>query len=74
MDHPRISQDPRVMVGKPVIKGTRITVELIMRALDDGWSVEMILDQYSHLTREDVLTAQAFAADPSGRPRNVAAE
>ena len=74
MDHPRISQDPSVMVGKPVIKGTRITVELIMRALDEGWSVEMILDQYPHLTREDVLAAQAFTADPSARPRNVAAE
>jgi uncharacterized protein (DUF433 family) len=74
MGHPRISQDPNVMVGKPVIKGTRITVELILRALGDGWSVETILEQYPHLTREDVLAAQAFAADSLASLRYVAAE
>ena len=74
MDHPRISQDPKVMVGKPVIRGTRVTVELILRALGDGWSVEMILDQYPHLAREDILAAQAFAADYLSSLRTVAAE
>ena len=63
MDHPRISQDPNVMVGKPVIRGTRITVELILRKLSDGWSEDMILDQYPHLKREDIHAALAFAAD-----------
>ena len=63
MDHPRISQNPKVMVGKPVIRGTRITVELVLRKLGDGWSVETLLEQYPHLTRDDVLAAQAFAAD-----------
>jgi uncharacterized protein (DUF433 family) len=74
MDHPRISQDPKVMVGKPVIRGTRITVELILRALGRGWSVETLLDQYPHLTREDILAAQAFAADSLATIRTVAAE
>lgn len=74
MDHPRISQDPEVMVGKPVIKGTRITVELILRALGSGWSIETVLEQYPHLTREDVLAAQAFAADSLASLRGVAAE
>jgi uncharacterized protein (DUF433 family) len=63
MKHPRISQDPAVMVGKPVIRGTRITVELLLRLLGQGWSIETILDEYPHLKREDILAAQSFAAD-----------
>ena len=63
MEHPRISQDPGVMVGKPVVKGTRITLQLIMELTNNGWSVDFILDQYPHLTREDVVAAQAYAAD-----------
>jgi uncharacterized protein (DUF433 family) len=74
MDHPRISQNPKVMVGKPVIRGTRITVELILRRLGDGWSVETILEQYPNLSREDILAAQAFAADYLESIRTVAAE
>ncbi|MBA3520558.1 MAG: DUF433 domain-containing protein [Rhizobiales bacterium] len=63
MEHPRISQNPEVMVGKPVIKGTRIPVELILRMLGGGHSVETILDSYPHLSREDIFAAPAFAAD-----------
>ena len=63
MDHPRISQNPKVMMGKPVIRGTRIPVEIILRLLGNGHSVEEILNSYPGLTREDVLAAQAFAAD-----------
>ncbi|MGH6923903.1 MAG: DUF433 domain-containing protein [Propylenella sp.] len=74
MDHPRILQDPKVMVGKPVIKGTRIPVELILRALGSGWSIETVLEQYPHLTREDILAAQAFAADTLADRHKVAAE
>jgi uncharacterized protein (DUF433 family)/virulence-associated protein VagC len=57
------------MVGKPVIKGTRITVELILRMLGQGHSPETILDGYPHLTREDILAAQAFAAEYLERAR-----
>jgi uncharacterized protein (DUF433 family) len=63
MEHPRISRDPAIMVGKPCIKGTRITVEHVLRALSQGVTVEVVLDEYPHLTREDVLAAVAYAAD-----------
>ncbi|MFC0632602.1 DUF433 domain-containing protein [Brevundimonas balnearis] len=63
MEHPRISRDPDVMVGKPCIKGTRITVELILRALSRGASVELIVEEYPQVSRDDVLAAMAYAAD-----------
>lgn len=59
----RIEVNPDILVGKPVIKGTRISVELILDRLADGWSMEDILASYPHLTREDVLAAIAFAAE-----------
>jgi uncharacterized protein (DUF433 family) len=74
MEHPRISQDPKVMVGKPVIRGTRITVELILRMLGQGHSIETIVDAYPHIKREDVLAAAAFSADYLASTRVVAAE
>jgi uncharacterized protein (DUF433 family) len=63
MSHPRISSDPTIMVGKPCIKGTRITVELILRELGAGRSFAEVLDAYPHLTEEDLRAALAFAAD-----------
>ena len=62
------------MVGKPVIRGTQITVELIIRKLGDGWSVETLFEQLPHATREDILAAQAFAADYLESIRTAAAE
>ena len=50
-----------VMLGKPVIRGTRITVELIMRKMSEGATVESILEAYPHLTREGVLGAVDYA-------------
>jgi uncharacterized protein (DUF433 family) len=67
-EHPRIEVDPNVMVGKPVIRGTRITVELIVRRFADGYTLADILDDYPHLTAEDVYAALAYAADAVGRP------
>ncbi len=61
--HPRTALDPGVMVGKPVIAGTRITVEHLLRRLAAGRSVDDVLDDHPHLQREDVLAALAFAAD-----------
>lgn len=57
----RIETDPQVMLGKPVIRGTRITVELLIEKLAAGNSIEEILDDYPQLTREDVLAAMAYA-------------
>jgi uncharacterized protein (DUF433 family) len=51
------------MVGKPCVKGTRITVELILRELGGGHSFADVLDAYPHLTEEDLRAALAFAAD-----------
>lgn len=61
--HERIAVDPEVMLGKPVIRGTRITVEHILRKLGAGMTVEDIIADHPHLTREDIRAAQAFAAD-----------
>jgi uncharacterized protein (DUF433 family) len=63
MPKPLITQDPKVMVGKPVIAGTRITVELISERIASGATVEQILDSYPHLTEEGVRAALAYAAE-----------
>ncbi len=63
MEHPFIERNPAIMLGKPVIKGTRITVELLMRKLADGFTVDDILKMYPHLTLEQVQAAFAYAAD-----------
>lgn len=58
----RIHIDPKIMVGKPVIRGTRITVEHIMNELAAGMNVADILHEYPHLKEEDVRAACAYAA------------
>jgi uncharacterized protein (DUF433 family) len=58
----RIEINPQVMQGKPVIRGTRVPVELILRKLSDGAGLEDILDAYPHLSREDIQAALAYAA------------
>jgi uncharacterized protein (DUF433 family) len=58
-----IVSDPNVMMGKPVIRGTRITVESIVERVGAGESVEAILAAHPRLTRESVLAAVAFAAE-----------
>ena len=59
----RVIIDPEIMLGKPVIKGTRITVELILRKLSDGMTIDKILIAYQHLSREDVYAALTYASD-----------
>jgi uncharacterized protein (DUF433 family) len=59
----RIVSNPDILVGKPSIKGTRISVELILGWLANGWTHEMILESYPQLTREDILAALAFATE-----------
>jgi uncharacterized protein (DUF433 family) len=58
-----IEVNPRVMMGKPVVKGTRITVEMILESLSAGESVDNLLASYPRLTKESVFAALAFAAD-----------
>ena len=59
----RIEINPRVMLGKPVIRGTRITVELILRKLAEGASHQELLEAYPHLTPDDIRSAITYAAD-----------
>jgi uncharacterized protein (DUF433 family) len=59
----RIEMNPRVMLGKPVIRGTRIPVELILRKLSEGASEADLIDAYPRLTREDIQAAMRYAAD-----------
>lgn len=59
----RIEINPRVMLGKPVIRGTRIPVELILRKLSEGATDKDLLDAYPRLTREDIRAAVRYAAD-----------
>jgi uncharacterized protein (DUF433 family) len=58
-----IVSDPQVMMGKPVIAGTRITVELVLEKLASGETVEELLDSHPRLTREGINSALRFAAD-----------
>lgn len=59
----RIEVNPAVLVGKPVIKDTRISVELILDRMADGWTMEDVLAAYPHVSREDVLAALSFASE-----------
>lgn len=63
MAHERIEINPRIMGGKPVIRGTRVPVELILRKLGAGLSADDVLADHPHLTLDDIRAAQAFAAD-----------
>ena len=58
-----IEVNPKIMMGKPVIKGTRITVELIIEKLAAGESVEAILNDYAGIDRNDIFAALQFAAN-----------
>ena len=59
----RITVDPNVLVGKPVIKGTRIAVEFVIDLLARGWGTEQILDEYDHVTVEDIQACLSYASD-----------
>jgi uncharacterized protein (DUF433 family) len=63
MTYERIEIDPDIMDGKPVIRGTRIPVELVLRKLGAGMSPETILADHPRLALDDILAARAFAAD-----------
>ncbi|MGH8225053.1 MAG: DUF433 domain-containing protein [Gammaproteobacteria bacterium] len=61
--HERVETNPEIMFGKPVIKGTRITVELVLRKLAMGMTAEQIIAEHPHLVPDDIRAAEAFAAD-----------
>ena len=57
----RINVDPTVLAGKPVIRGTRLSVEFIVGLLAHGWSIDDVLGEYTNITREDVQACLAYA-------------
>ncbi len=59
----RIEINPRVMMGKPIVRGTRITVELILRKISEGSTEQDLLDAYPRLTSDDIRAAIRYAAD-----------
>lgn len=67
----RIEINAKVMLGKPVIRGTRITVELILRKLAEGATEADLLDAYPRLTREDIKAAIGYAADTLAHEETV---
>jgi len=61
--HPRITRNPEILLGKPAIAGTRLSVEFILERLAAGWSEAEILDHYPHIAREDIRACLAYAHD-----------
>jgi len=74
MTQDRIVRDPNILMGKPCIKGTRISVEVVMRRLAAGLTADKIASEYPELTRADVLAAAAYAADLLRHDGLIAAE
>ncbi|MGR3174153.1 MAG: DUF433 domain-containing protein [Candidatus Scalindua sp.] len=68
----RIVSDPDIMLGKPVVKGTRITVELILRKMAEGMTIEELLEAYPHITKDDILAAVSYSADVISREELIA--
>ena len=67
-----ITVNPDILVGKPIIKGTRVSVELLLDRFADGWSCDDILQAYPHITREQVQAAVTFASELFKEDRFVA--
>ncbi len=65
----RIERNPAVLVGKPVVKGTRLSVEFVLDRLADGWTPEELVGKYPNLSNEDVLACLRYASEqlPPGR-------
>jgi uncharacterized protein (DUF433 family) len=70
--HPRIALDPDVVTGKPVIRGTRLSVEFVIGLLADGWTEAEIIASYPGLCPEDILACLAYARSPVRRARRSA--
>lgn len=65
----RIIVEPNIMVGKPVIRGTRITVEYILELLEQNWPIEKIVAEHPRITRPDILAALAYARENVAREK-----
>jgi uncharacterized protein (DUF433 family) len=63
LEHPRITLAPEVLAGKPVIRGTGLSVEFVIGLLADGWSEADILENYPGITHDDIVACLAYARD-----------
>jgi uncharacterized protein (DUF433 family) len=70
----RIEINPKVMLGKPVIRGTRITVELVLRKLAEGATPKELTEAYPHLTEDDIAAVITYAADTLAHEETVLVE
>ena len=70
----RIEINPKIMLGKPVIRGTRITVELILRKLAEGATHDDLREAYPHLAEEDIQAAIGYAADTLAHEESILVE
>jgi uncharacterized protein (DUF433 family) len=70
----RIEINPKVMLGKPIIRGTRITVELVLRKLGEGATHQQLIEAYPHLTEQDIQAAITYAADSLAHEETVLLE
>ena len=68
----KIESNPDIMLGKPVIKGTRITVELILKRLSEGASMDEILEGYPNIAKDDILACLSYSADVIGEEELIA--
>ena len=68
----RITINPDIMLGKPIIKGTRITVELILKRLSEGITIDELTQDYSSLSKEDILSALSYTADVISKEEFIA--
>ncbi len=59
----RITIDPKILVGKPIIRGTRVSVELVVELLGRGYTPQQIVEQYDHITAEDIQACLAYAGE-----------
>jgi uncharacterized protein (DUF433 family) len=59
----RITTDPGILLGKPIIKGTRLSVEFLLERLANGWSTDMLLANYPRLSGEDIMALFAYTLD-----------
>lgn len=63
VEHPRIALAPDILAGKPVIRGTRLSVEFIIGLMAEGWTETDILGNYQGITHDDIIACLAYARD-----------
>ncbi len=68
----RVTASPDIMLGKPVIKGTRITVEIILRKLSEGMAVDELITAYPHIQKEDIMACLSYSAEVISREEILA--